>query len=115
MLQAIKPFFYLSFSFLLAVIVSFFFYKRKSIGQYRLKQVIKQTLHQKAWSHVFLAMMAQGGREGVITFLIGLLVYIYTKNEFSLGTYSMVISGVSLVTYFLVGKWLKKHGGIIQC
>lgn len=94
--------------FLLAVIVSFFFYKRKSIGQYRLKQVIKQTLHQKAWSHVFLAMMAQGGREGVITFLIGLLVYIYTKNEFSLGTYSMVISGVSLVTYFLVGKWLKK-------
>jgi len=95
--------------FLLAIITSFFFYKRSFKGDYRLKEVLSESIYQKKWRNILLGMMAQGGREGVIIFLVGLLVYISTNNEFSLGTYSMAISAVSLVTYFSVGKWIKKN------
>ncbi|TCS83505.1 MFS transporter [Tepidibacillus fermentans] len=101
-------FFISLFVFLLAVMVSFLFYKRPLKGRYRLTKVLKQSITQTPWRNISLGMMAQGGREGVITFLTGLLVYISTNNEFSLGTYSMLISLVALVSYFLAGKWMKK-------
>ncbi|MFV9511118.1 MFS transporter [Tepidibacillus sp. LV47] len=101
-------FFISLFVFLVAVLISFLFYKRPSKGRYRLTKVLKQSLTPTPWRNISLGMIAQGGREGVITFLTGLLVYISTNNEFSLGTYSMLISLVALVSYFLVGKWMKK-------
>ncbi|WP_339059988.1 hypothetical protein [Tepidibacillus marianensis] len=71
--------------------------------------VLKQSVSPTPWRNISLGMMAQGGREGVITFLTGLLVYISTGNEFSLGTYSMIISLVGLISYFFAGKWMKKE------
>ena len=104
-----KIFFISLIVFFVAVLLSFWFYKRKSEGQYMFKEVIRQTVHQHNWRHIFFAMVAQGGREGAIVFLIGLLIYISTGNEFSLGTYTAIISGVSLITYYLVGRWIKKN------
>jgi len=95
--------------FAIAVLVSFFFYKRPSRGKYRLTYVLKQSIYPTPWRNISLGIMAQGGREGVITFLTGLLVFISTGNEFSLGTYSMLISLVALISYFLTGKWMKKQ------
>jgi YQGE family putative transporter len=51
--------------------------------------------------------MAQGVREGVFGFMIGLLVYLSTKNEMSLGNFSLISSAVALVSFFAVGKWIK--------
>ncbi len=95
--------------FFVAVILSFMFYKRKSEGKYMFKEVVYQTIHNQNWRRIFLAMISQGGREGAIVFLIGLLIYISTGNEFSLGTYTAVISGVSLITYYFVGRWMRKN------
>lgn len=95
--------------FFLAAILSFFFYKRKSRGEYRLKEAFQETVKKGDWRNIFFAMIAQGVREGVIIFLVGLLVYISTENEFSLGTYTMIISAVASVTYFLVGKYIKSE------
>ncbi|TVX92121.1 MFS transporter [Paenibacillus agilis] len=58
------------------------------------------------WRAAFFAMMAQGLRDGVYMFLIGLLVYIATSNELKLGTYTMLTSFASLVVFYVVGKWL---------
>lgn len=95
--------------FVVAVIVSFFFQRVVYPGVYRLKEVFQETTRRSDWRNIFLAMTAQGMREGVILFLIGLLIYIEKKNEFTLGTYTMIISAITSITYFLVGKYIKRE------
>ncbi len=104
-----KIFFTSLIIFLFAVLISFLFYKRKSPGYYRLNEVIKESMKNSKWRNIILGMIAQGAREGLIIFIIGLLIYIKTNNEFSLGSYEMIISAVSSVTYFSVGKFMKKE------
>lgn len=104
-----KTIFFISLAiFIIAVIVSLFFQKMVYTGVFRLKEVIKETTERSDWRNIFLAMTAQGMREGVILFLIGLLIYIEKKNEFSLGTYTMIISTVTSITYFLVGRYINR-------
>lgn len=95
--------------FAVAVISSFFFRHRQYKGDYRLIQVLKETAKNPDWRNILFAMAAQGGREGIILFLIGLLIYISTNSEFSLGTYTMLISAVSFFTYYIVGKILRRE------
>lgn len=103
-----KVIFFVSFVvFLLAIYTSFFIYKRQSLGGYQITKVMKETINSRDWRNIVFAQAAQGGREGIILFLIGLLVFIYSKNEFILGTYSTIISFVSLFTYYFVGKFMK--------
>ncbi len=94
--------------FLLTIAVSLSLYKRKSQGNYQLAKVIKESITNKDWRNIIYAVAAQGGREGLILFLIGLLVYIYSNNEFIVGTYSTLTSFVALITYYLVGKLIKR-------
>ena len=57
---------------------------------------------------MFAAIATQGVREGVFMFLIGLTVFIATRNESKVGTYSLITSLVALFSFWAVGKWLKK-------
>lgn len=94
--------------FLAAVVVSFLFKARSAQGRFRLINVlslIKQP--DKHWFWVNLAMIAQGMREGVFVFLIGLLVYETTGNELTLGTFFTVSSLVSLLSFYIVGRFSK--------
>jgi YQGE family putative transporter len=53
--------------------------------------------------------VAQGIREGVFAFIIGLMVYMSTASEVRLGTFLLITSGVSLVSFWATGKWMKKR------
>jgi MFS transporter, YQGE family, putative transporter len=53
-------------------------------------------------------MTAQGMREGVFGFAIGLLLYIATKNELKIGNYSLITSALGLLSYWIAG-WLFKR------
>lgn len=94
--------------FVVGVLVSFFLKKRKEDGHYDWTYGFR---HIKAkgspWRRVFPAMVAQGGREGVFAFMIGLLVYISTGNEMKLGNFSLITSTVALVSFYLVGRLIK--------
>jgi YQGE family putative transporter len=94
--------------FLIGVVMSFFLKKRKVQQHYYWIYGFK-LLMQKGhpWRKITVGLMAQGVREGVFGFMIGLLVYISTKNEMSLGNFSLISSAVALVSFFVVGKWLK--------
>lgn len=46
---------------------------------------------------IFFALMAQGLREGVFMFLVGLMVYIATTNERKLGDFTLWTSLVGLI------------------
>jgi YQGE family putative transporter len=94
--------------FVVGAIVSFFLKKRPAQPHYEWLYGIKQ-LRQKgnSWRSAYPALMAQGIREGVFAFLIGLMVYIATKNELQLGNYALMTSAVSLFAFFLAGKLVK--------
>lgn len=94
--------------FLLGAISSFFLKKRKSEGHYEWLFIVRRLKKQEgSWGRIFLAMMAQGVREGVFGFMIALLVYISTRNEMTLGNFSLYTSAVSLLSFYAVGHWLK--------
>ncbi|MGN7761076.1 MFS transporter [Paenibacillus sp. 22594] len=100
-----------------AVGLSFFLKKRKSEGAYLWKEPWRE-LHRKgsAWRPTAAALVFQGLREGVFSFLIGLLVYIAAKEESKLGQFALITSAVSLVSYYAAGKWFKpklRSGGML--
>lgn len=103
-----------SFIFTLSLVVfgicavfSFWLKKRKSEGRYNWRHTYEQLESSPLWQRLFLAMAAQGIREGVFMFLIGLTIFIATKEESKLGSYALVTSLVALVSNGFVGSRLK--------
>lgn len=94
--------------YIIGVVASFFLKKRKVRGQYEWFHAIAQLKEQgSAWRAVVPALAMQGVREGVFGFMIGLMVYIATKNEMKLGNFSLITSAVALLSYWAIGKLLK--------
>lgn len=93
--------------FVIGVVFSFFLQKRKAQGDYSWLFVYRCLRDDRRWRFAGAALVAQGLREGVFGFIIGLLVYISTKSEMTLGNYSLITSAVGLVSFLLVGKLLK--------
>lgn len=94
--------------FISAVMVSFFFKSRRTRGEYQLLPVLKLAgTRGSNWYWVSLAMAAQGLREGIFTFLISLLVFVVTKNEWELGGFFTVQSAVSCLGFFIVSRYMK--------
>ncbi len=95
--------------FVVGVVISFFLKKRQSQGDYAWSFAIHSLREDTNWRWAFGALAGQGLREGVFGFVIGLLVYIATKSEMTLGNYWLITSAVGLGSYYIVGKWLKPH------
>lgn len=94
--------------FVVGAVVSFFLKRRPALPNYEWLYGVRQ-LQQKGnpWRQAYPALMAQGVREGVFGFLIGLMVFIATNNELQLGNYALVTSAVALVAFFLAGRLIK--------
>lgn len=90
--------------FVIGVVVSFFLKKRQSQGDYSWLFAFRCVRERPPWRLAAGALAAQGLREGVFGFIIGLFVYISTKSEMTLGNYWLITSAVGLGSYFLVGK-----------
>lgn len=96
--------------FVVAVIISFLLKRRSAHGVFRLKETLEESLQRgRHWFWVNLAMVAQGVREGLFSFLLSLLIFVATKNEMALGWYLTTTSAVSLLSYFLVGRYLRRR------
>ncbi len=94
--------------FVLGVVTSFFLKKRKVEGTYEWLLTYR-ALRQKEgpWRKIFAALVAQGVREGVFGFIIGLMIYMATQNEMDIGNFSLITSAVALVSFMVVGRFLK--------
>ncbi len=93
--------------YIAGVILSFFLKKRKSGGTFSLGMTFQVFKRSKTWKRIFLAMIGQGINESVFNFLIGILVFISTKNEWKVGIYTFITSGVAFFSFFLVGKFIR--------
>ncbi|QWU17748.1 MFS transporter, YQGE family, putative transporter [Paenibacillus sophorae] len=91
-----------------AAVLSFFLKKRKTSGSYEWLEPWHQLRSGDGdWRVTGTALFFQGLREGVFSFLIGLLVYIAAREESKLGQFTLITSAVSLVSYWAAGKWLR--------
>lgn len=94
--------------YVIAVVFSFFLKKRKVSGTYRWSEPwLQLSKPHSPWRPLALGLFAQGVREGVFAFLIALLVYVATAQEYKLGQFSLITSAVALVSYWAAGKWFK--------
>ncbi|WP_077327001.1 MFS transporter [Virgibacillus siamensis] len=93
--------------FISAVVCSFFLKRRQAEGSFYFKRVLVEKRHNKNWSKILNAHIFQGLREGIFLFVIAIWVYLITKSEFALGMFNLFLSGLSLVFYFIVTKWIK--------
>ena len=93
--------------FAVATIVSFFLAKRKTAGRYEWVYGFRQLGRKGSpWRGAFPSLVAQGVREGVFMFLLGLLVFLSTGKEQSLGNFTLWTSLVALLSFWLVGRRL---------
>lgn len=91
-----------------AALLSFFLAKRKAGGRYEWLYGMKQLREPgNPWRSAVPSLMAQGMREGVFMFLLGLLVYFSTGKEQSLGSFTLWTSLVALVSFWLIGRRLR--------
>ncbi|MFT9849738.1 MFS transporter [Aneurinibacillus sp. REN35] len=93
--------------FVLAVAVSFFIQGRKCEGELDLRRVWADTCAISKWHYVVFSYFFWGIREGVMIFLVGLLVFVISANEFTVGVYALLTSILSLLSYYVVGKWIR--------
>jgi MFS transporter, YQGE family, putative transporter len=107
--------------FSLAVFLSFFIKRRPAKGKYYFVRIWKERKQNINWHLITNAHFFQGFREGTFAFIISVFVFISTGSELSLGTFGLINSGVSFISYFLVSRMIKKDmrkkaillGGII--
>lgn len=94
--------------FLIGVAVSFFLKKRRETGTYDWAFGFR-LLREKGnpWRTVMAGLAAQGVREGVFAFIIGVLVYVATGRESKVGHYALIASAAGAAGYWLYGKLVK--------
>lgn len=93
--------------FVCAVGCSFFLNRRQAEGDFRFGRILKERHNNKNWNRILYAHMFQGLREGVFLFVITIWVFLVTKSEFALGMFNLLLSGLSLVFYFIATKYIK--------
>ncbi|SFD54522.1 MFS transporter, YQGE family, putative transporter [Lentibacillus persicus] len=93
--------------FIAAVVCSFFLKRRQAEGLFHFKRVLLEWNHNKNWKRILSAHISQGVREGIFLFVISIWVFVTTQSEFALGMFNLFLSGLSLILYFVVTKWIK--------
>src|SRR5690625_1664462 len=87
--------------------ISFFLKRRKAAGVFQFKKILLERLKNPNWNKILIAHMSQGLREGMFFFIITIWVFLITTSEFALGIFNLLLSGSSLLFYFLVTKFIK--------
>lgn len=66
--------------------------------------VIRSAWQQAAWRRILYGSLVYGLREGLFLFLVGLLMYIASGSELELGQFLLLQSGLSFISFFVVGR-----------
>lgn len=95
--------------FVVAIVVTFLLKSRSSDGRYQLKEVLGTLKEKGDWFWVSVAAFGQGLREGVFLFVLGILIFLTTKNELALGSYYTACAVISLIANIIVAKFIRFH------
>lgn len=89
--------------------LTFFMKRRPAKGVYFFLRIMNERHHNADWKNVTNANIFQGLREGIFAFVINVYVFIVTGSEMALGTFAFINSFVSLISYYLAARYIKKH------
>ncbi|ALC81895.1 MULTISPECIES: MFS transporter [Bacillus] len=92
------------FFFAIAIALAFFLpnFGEKSCFQW--KSVVKIHI-DKEWRYLAYSFTCLAFRDGVISFVISLWVFIVTGSERVLGNFAFMTTALSIVTYYMIGKF----------
>lgn len=93
--------------FICAVSCSFLIKRRHADGAFQFAEVWSERRKNKNWNSILFAHVFQGLREGIYVFIITIWIFLITDSEFSLGVFNLVLSGMSLISYFIATKYIK--------
>lgn len=91
--------------FLVAIGISFFLKTRFSKEPFRLFQALQKT--SKAFRPVLVANGLHGFRAGSFSFLIALLIFFIFGSEFMVGTFTLGMGILTLISSYLLGRFIK--------
>lgn len=94
--------------FTLAVILSFFLKRRPAHGRYWFTRIFTERKNNHNWKLITNAHFFQGFREGTFAFIISIFVFISTGSEMALGTFGLINSGISFISYYFVSRMIKQ-------
>lgn len=93
--------------FMFIILISMTFRIESNKDPFRLLKTWRQS--SKAWKYMMGAQVLFGIRNGILMFLINLLVYISTNKESSIGQLSFVGSLLSIPVLYILDRILKPH------
>lgn len=94
--------------FVISVLLSFLLKRRAAEGSFVLHKVLDWPKLGMNWKRTLWGNFALGLREGTFAFLITIWIYVAAGSEMGIGTYSLITSGVSLVAYYVGGRFIAK-------
>lgn len=93
--------------FAIAVILSFSLKRRPAHGKYCFIRVLQERKNNRDWRFITYAHFFQGIREGTFMFVISILVFTQTGSELALGSYGLLHSAISFITYYFASRYIK--------
>ncbi|MDQ0199846.1 MFS transporter [Neobacillus ginsengisoli] len=100
-----KTIFALSFLFFLAsMFFTFFLPNTTEKSSFDYKSMFAMYGH-KEWRYIAYVFSSLAFRDGVLSFIIWIWVYMVTKSEGQLGNYAFITTGFSIITFYLIGRF----------
>lgn len=100
-----KTIFALSFFFFLAsMILTFFLPNKKEKILFDYKSMVGM-YRNKEWRNIAYVFTCLAFRDGVLSFIIWIWVYMVTKSEGLLGNYAFVTTAFSVITFYIIGRF----------
>lgn len=91
--------------FIIIVVISLFLHTHKAGKDFKLISTIKNC--GKSCNAIILATLSFGVRNGVIMFLINLLIFITLKSELSIGKISLLGALISAISFQVIERYMK--------
>ncbi|MCM2532742.1 MFS transporter [Neobacillus pocheonensis] len=104
-----KSIFALSFLFFLAsMLLTFILPKTKQKSSFDYKSMFAMYGH-KEWRYMAYVFSSLAFRDGVLSFIIWIWVYMVTKSEGQLGNYAFMTTAFSVLTFYIIGRFGKQE------
>ncbi|MGE4284357.1 MAG: MFS transporter [Clostridia bacterium] len=77
--------------------------------QYYIKSILFMPFKKKNWRYVMLGELLRGFRDGVMLFLMGILLYIIVNREAYIGSLTLISSAVQLISFYYISKKMNPY------
>ncbi|NUM55587.1 MAG: MFS transporter [Candidatus Hydrogenedentes bacterium] len=93
--------------YLLSFLASFMLTRDPQRTAFRIKRALFPSKEHRDWRYVMLASFTLAGTFEIPTIFLGILMYMETQDELSVGSYSAYQAIIAIVVSYLFGRWAR--------